>query len=189
MPAQNKHKIKLNLLYPQGVPDKVYIRAWRWLLHSGSYIIICVELFVVAIFFLKIKMHTDLKALQVGVNQETDQIMSRSAQEAQIKQMQFSLETIKKNHTESPEWKELLTMVSAHIPQRSKLTLINLEDSSPTQLSFKINGKVPSSSELAALMSGLRSQSAIVELNLGSISYDQGVINFTMNGSMKKAAK
>jgi hypothetical protein len=190
MPAQaTHHKIKLNLLYPQGVPDKFYIKGWRWLLKSGSYIIITVEVLVILTFLFKIKLHTDLKALQLGVNKQTKEIIDRSDEEAKIKQTQFAFETIKKNNDATPDWTKLLGIMSSQIPTQSRLTLISLEHTSPTDLKFKMNGRVPSSTELGILMSGLKKQPTVTEVTLSGVAYEQGVISFTMDGVITKEVK
>jgi hypothetical protein len=190
MAAQAQHKTRLNLLYPQGVPEPLHIKLLKWMLHSGSYVIIGIEVFVIATFAYQIKLHSDLGRLQNDINAKVEQIVSYSQEEAQIKQTQFRLETIKKNTATDLDWKKLLSVVSAQMPTRGTLSLVSFDHTTPEVGRFRISGRAPSGTDLSVFLAGLKNQTDYFnEVTLNGITLDQGMLVFVLSGTIKSGAK
>lgn len=181
-----KFHLNLNLLFPQGIPEKLPVRFLKWLLSYGRFMAIAVEVLVMATFVMRFKYDSDLGNLKENINKQIPFIESFSQDEASIKQTQFKLATISKTYSTNPDWKSFLGKISNQVPSGVKLTSISLDHSSPsTTVSFKINGQSNSNNDLATLIGGLKLETSFKDITLTNISFDQGVIVFNITGSTK----
>lgn len=186
MAAQPPHpKLALNLLYPQGIPQKLPVKLLKWVLTFGRYIAIAVEIVVLATFAARFKLDADLANIKERINQQIPFIESLSATETQIRQMQFKIEVIKQTYNSSPSWKETFDKIANQTPLGIKLLTLSFDRTKePTQ--FKIVGTAVSNNDLGAFISGLKTEERFADINLASLAYDRGEISFTITGTIKQ---
>ncbi|MBI2595221.1 hypothetical protein HYW46_00610 [Candidatus Daviesbacteria bacterium] len=182
---KNTPRVNLNLLYPQGIAQKLPIRFLRWLLSYGRFIVVAVEIFVLAAFAFRFKLDADLTNLKEQINEKVPFIESLSADEARIKQTQQRLAIIKNVYAFSGSWQGILSKISAQIPITAKLTSINSEKNDSGVLQFKLNAQTTNISDVALLLKGLREDKELKDINLSNISFEQGYILFSITGSIK----
>ncbi len=185
MAAQPKHpKLNLNLLYPQGIPQKLPIKLLKWVLTFGRYIAIAVEIIVLATFAARFKLDADLATIKEDINKQIPFIENLADTETEIRQLQNKMETIKKTTNESTDWKRILNIISSQTPQGVVVTQLALDNTSKP-LQFKIVGNAISNNELGAFVAGLKSETSFSNINLATLSYDQGLVAFTITGTAK----
>ena len=180
-----KHRINLNLLYPQGVPEKLPLKFLKWLISYGRYIVVVVEIVVLACFAVRFKLDADLADLKENINSQVPYLESLSVDEALIVQTQQRLSNVQKVVEASSLWNKTFTQIASQTPPGVKVTSINLEKAGPTlnKINIKITGKTSSNNDVALFLSGLKQDPFFTEVSLASISFDQGVILFSINGS------
>lgn len=179
-------RVNLNLLYPQGIPQKLPVRFLKWLISYGRFIVVIVEIVVLACFALRFKFDADLANLKEKINSQVPFLESLYLDEALIAQTQLRLSSIKNTYTFSPMWSKTLTELSSQMPTGVKLTSLNLERvSQEDTLTFKVSAQTPSNNDVAAFLNGLKRSQFFKDANLASISFDQGVIIFTITGTAK----
>ncbi len=186
-PAPNlRQRLKLNLLIPQGIPQKLPIRFLKWLISYGRFIAVLVEIIVIGAFVTRFKLDADLSGIKEKINNQVPYIESLSQDEALIKRTQFKLTTINNIYNDTPAWKNILDKISSLIPPQVKLTSITLDRGANSKsLQFKMNGVAVSNSDLESLIAGLRNESSFKGVSLASISFDQGQITFTITGAIQ----
>lgn len=187
-PAQPKirSRINLNLLYPQGVPQKLYIKFVKWLIAYGRFIVVGVEIVVLACFGMRFKLDADLADLKEKINGQLPYLESLVVNEALIRQTQLRLSNLRTTYTLSPLWLKTQEEISRLMPQEVRLITLTLEKH-PTlpNLVFKISAQTPSHNMLSLFVSGLRKSESLKDITLSNISYDEGEITFTITGSTK----
>lgn len=183
---QKKHSkvnLNVNLLFPQGVPQKLPVRFLKWLISYGRFIAIFVEVIVISAFVLRFKFDQDLSDINDKINEQIPFIESLSADEAAIKQTQFKLSTIRGVYSTTPSWNSLLDEISKQIPSGVKLTSIGLDHTQQVKsVTFRLSGVSTTNRDLASFVAGLKADTALKDIILSSISFDQGQINFTISG-------
>ncbi len=185
-PPKIHSRINLNLLYPQGVPQKIYVKFLKWLISYGRFIVVGVEIVVLACFGMRFKLDADLADLKEKIKSQVPYLESLVADEALIKQTQLRISTIQSTYALSPAWIKTLKEISSLTPVDVKLTSLSLEKSPiPNTLNFKISAQTPSHNMLSAFLSGLRGSESLKEVSLSNISYDDGAITFSITGSTK----
>lgn len=188
-PAQKKRpfRLHLNLLYPQGVPLKLPLRFLKWLISYGRFIVVFVEIIVLACFAYRFKLDADLADLKEKINNQVPYLESLSIDEALIKQTQLRILNIQKVYSFSPFWVKTLTEISNQIPSQVRLTNINLEKAPPPSsgVSFKLAAQTPSNNDLAVFLNALKKSPNLKDISLSSISFEQDQIHFTINGGTK----
>lgn len=182
-PVHRKRKINLNLLKPQGIPEKIYTRFFKWLVAYGRFIVIFVEIIVMGAFFARFKLDADLISLKEKIGNKLPFVESLGKQEITIRRTQFKLATIKKTYSAIPDWTTTFDHLAENMPSGVRLNSINLNHtaSSPS-LTFKITGQALSNNDLAILLTSLKKQPGFKDTNLATINFDQGVILFTITG-------
>ncbi len=178
-----KLRLKLNLLYPQGLTDKLPIKFIKWLISYGRFIVIAVEIIVVTAFVFRFKLDANLDNLKRKINNEKPFIEGLSADEALIKQSQFRLTTISSKYKEMDNWAEIFPTISKHVPAQVRFTSVSLEKDEKSKIGFKINGKSKSNIDLSNFINNLKKDEKLKNINLETVSLDQGEINFTISGS------
>src|SRR2546425_990488 len=88
-------KINLDLLKPQSEPQRVALKAFKWLLSSGRLLVIFTEILVLAAFLFRFKLDADLQSTKEAIEQQIPYIQSQSGDENLIRQTQFQLSSIK----------------------------------------------------------------------------------------------
>lgn len=185
MAAHPNHPIlNLNLLYPQGIPQKLPIKLLKWVLTFGRYIAIGVEIIVLATFAARFKLDADLATIKEDINKQIPFIQNLAETETKIKQLQNKISTIKKTTSASTNWKKFLDQIAAQTPQGVVISNLSLDNSSKP-LQYKIIGTATTNNELSVFVAGLKSEKNLSNVNLATLSYDQGQVAFTITGSTK----
>lgn len=179
-------RISLNLLYPQGIPQKWPLKFLRWLISYGRFIVIAVEVLVLATFAMRFKLDADLGYLQEKINSRVPLIESLAADEAVIKQTQLRLSQVKKSYTSLPPWQKTLTEISDQTPQQARLANLTLERTgSSTNLQFKLTAQAASHADLAIFLNGLKNSPQFESVTLANINFDERELIFTITGTTK----
>lgn len=184
-PVQQKphSRIRVNLLYPQGTPQKLPVRFLGWLIAYGRFIVIFVEILVVASFLARFKYDSDLADLKEQINAQIPYLESISNDETIVVQTQNRLSLAKQVFNSTPNWSDILYKISSQVSRGVKITSINMQHSSNTTgLDFKITAQAKSNSDLTSFVDGLKTQDSFQNISLASISYDTGGIVFTITG-------
>src|SRR3989344_9262322 len=108
-----KHRINLNLLYPQGVPEKLPLKFLKWLISYGRYIVVVVEIVVLACFAVRFKLDADLADLKENINSQVPYLESLSVDEALIVQTQQRLSNVQKVVEASSLWNKTFTQIAS----------------------------------------------------------------------------
>lgn len=176
------HRLNLNLLYPQGIPQKIPVRFLKWLITYGRFIVVGVEILVLGGFLLRFKFDAELADLKEKINAQVPYIESLQSDEAVIRQTQLRVDTIKNVFHFSPSFKETLDRISAQTPKSVKVTTVNLNNKTPNSIAFIVTAQSTSNNDLAFFIKDLKSEPKLKEVNLTNINLDQGRIIFTITG-------
>lgn len=176
-------KLFINILYPQGIKEKLLVRFLKWLISYGRFIVVIVEVIVLATFAYRFKLDAELAALKDKIGDEIPIIESLSADEALISQIQLKLLTIKKVYTLTPNWQKILDNISSELPAGVKVNNILLEPVKNTSnTSFRLTAQGSSNNDVAIFLNGLKSEKSFKDISLTSINFEQGTIIFTVTG-------
>lgn len=180
-------RINLNLLYPQGVSPKVLVRFIKWLLAYGRFIVVVVEVIVLGCFVFRFKLDEDLNHQKTSINSQVPYLESLTTDEALNNQIQVRLKLIKSTYTYSKSYQKALSLIASQTPVGTKVSNINLDSatSEDGSLPFKVTSQTPNTNEVAIFLNGLKKINGLSEVNLASISFDQGILNFTIVGKIK----
>lgn len=179
-------RISVNLLHPKEVPAKLPERFLKWLINYGRFIVIVVEIVVVASFIARFKYDADLDELKRKINLDLPYVEGLSTDEALIKQTQLRLSTINNSYNNSPEWVNTLSKINSLIPLNIKFSTFVIENSAPPKgLTFKINASTPSNSELSVFLNNLRGDQSFKDITLVNISFEQEQIIFSITGGSR----
>lgn len=183
-PSQpTKLRINLNLLHPKENPAKLPERFLKWLITYGRFIVIFVEIIVVAAFLGRFKLDADLDELKRKINQDLPYVEGLFVDEALIKQTQSKLALIDKTYANSDKWQEVVFDLSSQIPPSVQFIGLQLEEKDESSLNFKISATTTSNTDLGIFLNNLRAVDKFREINLASISFERNQIIFTITGT------
>lgn len=178
---------KVNLLIHKGEQPQLSVRLIKWMLSSGKFFIIIVELVTVSAFVYRYKLDSDLIDLQEKITEQIPYVQSLKNDEILIRQTQFQLATIKQIKKSAPNFTQILVQISKLTPQTIKLTSINLSNPpGSANFTLSISGQSPSNLELSAFIKALRQEPNFSNITLTNISFE-GQITFTLTGELKQA--
>lgn len=183
-----KISLHIDLLKPQSSPEKVYLRFIRWLMSTGRFIVIIVEVIVLAAFLSRFKLDGDIQTAKEAAEQQIPYIKSLSSDETLVRQTQLQLATIKDIKQTSPDYVSILQAIAAQTPSSVKILSINLEKNTGKS-NLKITGTAEGNFDVTTFASGLKSEAQFANINISGVSLEQGVINFTISGSVIVKAK
>lgn len=179
--------IKFNLLKPQSNPEKLPVRLLRWLLSTGRYLLIFVEALVLIAFIARFKLDADLAEKKEAIEEQIPYIESLKPYEIIIRQTQLKLSTIANIKKNTPDWAIILKKIADQTP--TSVTLININMTKDIDnITIRMAGSTRINSDLTNFITGLKEDSSFSNINLGSVSLEQGVINFTVDTAVKAAA-
>ncbi|MBI4036464.1 PilN domain-containing protein [Candidatus Daviesbacteria bacterium] len=178
-----KSLIYLNILHPQGEPQKLLLNIFRWLLSAGRYLIILVEAIVLAAFLLRFKLDADIATTKEAIEEQVPFVESLKSDENLIRQTQFQLVTIKDLRQKSPAYVEVIKKIAQQTPNGVTVNNLNIERQ-VGKVNLKITGTSLNNSELSSFVLGLRQDKTFADTNLTSVSLDQGLINFSIQASV-----
>lgn len=183
-----QHRLHLNLLYPQGVPQRIYVRFIKWLLSYGRFIVIAVELVVIAAFVARFKLDGDLSDLNQKINNQIPFINSLVSDELLIRRGQAKLAHIKTTFEQTPLWTNLLKNISSEVPSNIILNTLNVEKNTAGAWQFRMSGESTSNNDLALMLSGLKRNPAILNPSLAALSFEKGTMIFNIIGTIQVAS-
>ncbi|MBI2022189.1 PilN domain-containing protein [Candidatus Daviesbacteria bacterium] len=178
-------RLHLNLLYPQGNIQKWPLRFLRWLISYGRFIVVAVEILVLATFAMRFKLDNDLAKIKEQLTNLKPLLQNLSLDEALIRQTQLRFTTIKEGTLLSPRWLELLTKISDQTPVGVKVLTLSLDNDPPSSFKFKLTASTNSNNSLAVFLGGLKNEPTFKDVSLASVNYDQEQVVFTITGLTK----
>lgn len=187
-PAQKSHqKINLNLIYPQGIPQKLPVKLLAWTINYARYILLGVEAIVLIAFGLNFKFSQDLNSIQKQIDDQLPFIEQQKQQEAVIEQTQQRFTLINKIYTANPKWNEVSKNITDQIPLGVKFSSFTVDKEKPEDiLTFKVSAESNSNNDLAAFLNNLKAVENFQKIELSNIALDQGVLTFTITGEVKQ---
>lgn len=192
MPANRRGKsapqsrLNLNLLYPQGITPKLPARFIKWLLNYGRFIVVIVEVIVLSCFVMRFKLDEDLNNQKKEINSRVPFLDSQALSETLSSQTQLRLKLISKVYAESEKNSLLLKKISSQTPLSVTIQNINLNILDGAEgIEFKITSKTANNYDVAVFLNGLKGDKELSEVNLTSISFDSGTLDFTITGKLK----
>lgn len=180
--ASPKMLINLDLLRPQGNPEKLHIRLIRWLLSTGRYIFIFVEALVLAAFILRFKLDADLATKKEAIEEQIPFIESLKPYEVLIKQTQLKLSTIEAFNQNIADYPLILKRLSDQTPTGVKILNISVVKE-VGKITMQINAQAQNNNDLATFIFGMKEDKYFSEVNLISVGLDQGIIHFTITAT------
>jgi len=187
--ALKRNFLKLNLFISQTNQSKLYLRAFKWLLSSGRFLVVLVEFVVITGFVARFKLDADLADLQDQIKSQIPYIESLKNQEMNIRETQFQLSTMRQTATNQTNFRGILQAVAANTPKNIKLTNINLTVGQDGITGVQITGISFTNYEIAAFLNALHSDNSFSNINLSNISFDKKQVDFTITGSAKTISK
>lgn len=185
--AEPKPRLNLNLLHPQGITPKLPVRFLRWLIAYGRYIVVIVEIVVLACFAFRFKLDEDLNQLKEEINGQVPYLEGLVADDALSNQTHLRLKLIKETYSFADLNIQALSRIAAQTPLTVKVSDINLDSSlEPNTLIIKITSTTSNNNNVALFLNGLKSDKSLSDIGLTSISFDQGNLTFTITGKMQK---
>lgn len=178
-----KLRINLNLLHPKEMRMKLAERFIKWLISYGRFIVIFVEIVVVAAFLARFKYDADLDSLKRQINQDLPYIEGLAADEALINQIQNKLGLIDKTYLASDRWQETILNISSQTPSSIQFLGLSLEEKDEKSVSFRINAITVSNIDLGMFLNNLRTDDHFRDINLANIAFENNRIMFTITGT------
>ena len=174
---------KINLLVQKNVQPKIYIRLIKWMLSSGKFIVIVVELITISAFVYRYKLDAELIDLQEKIKETVPYIQSLKSNEILIRQTQFQLTSIAQIKNSTPDYTQIFSKIALLTPQSIKLTNISLDSSKPGTTDLTISGNTPSNRELSLFIKTLQKDPMFSNISLTNISFE-GETTFIITGNV-----
>jgi Tfp pilus assembly protein PilN len=182
--AQNKG-VSINLLHPQGFPQRLPLQFLKWLINYGRFIVIFVEIIVLVAFVYRFKLDSDLAALKEEINTNVPYIESLSKDEALIKQTHQRLSIVSTVYGKNSIWSPVLDKVRQYLPDNTRINSLNIN--LVEQVShFKITAQTSANNDISTFLNNLKKDTETFQnVQLTGLSFDQGNIVFTITGDLK----
>lgn len=180
-----KLSINLNLLKPQGSPEKIFTRLIKWLLSTGRFIFIFVEALVLIAFIARFKLDADISSKKEAIEQQIPYIESLKAYEILIRQTQLKLATIDSAKNDSADFAQSLKKISSLLPQSIKITSISLSKNVGL-IQLQIGGQAQNNNELTAFFQSLKLDSNFSSVNFASVGFENNSITFSITANYKQ---
>ena len=176
-------KINLDLLRPQSQPQQLAVKIFKWLLSSGRFLIIVVEIVVLGAFLFRFKLDADIATTREAIEEQIPFIDSLNSDEKLIRKTQFQLTTIKTTKQSSPDFAKILDNISKQTPGGVTLSTLNMGNGIGN-VSLKLVATATDNTQLNSFISGLKSTNLFRDLTLVDVSFESGLINFTLTSSI-----
>lgn len=178
---------KINLLIKRGEDPDILNKLFKWVLSSGRFIVIIVELIVISAFVYRYKLDTDLANLQEKTKQQIPYIQSLKNEELAIRQTQFQLATVKQIRSKNPNYKKIFEDISTITPKSIRLTTISIVEKE-SKTTVLITGQTPSNLEVSAFMGALKKDPSLTGVVLANISFE-GETTFSITATLKSPGR
>ena len=186
--SENTIKLNIDLLNPQSEPSKIAVKLIRWVLSAGRYLIVFVELLVLVAFVSRFKLDSDIDETQGEIDAKIPFVQSLKGDEDLIRRFQFQVASIKDLKPKRPDFISIVNKIAAQTPEG--IIFSNMTFTSSTgKVSLKLTGVAQNNDQLATLIFGLKSDPVFSGVNLGSISLDQNIINFSIDCEITTGVK
>ena len=185
---KNPLAINLNLLKPQGNPEKIAVRLFRWLLSSGRYIFIFVEALVIIAFIARFKLDSDLQSRKEAIEEQIPYIESLRPYEILIRNIQTKLSFVKETKQNSPDFPAVFKKIAAQVPSSVKISGINIEKNTGNTL-IHISGQGLVNSDITAFFKGLKEDPDFKNVNIANVGLEEGMLKFSIDASLKTTAQ
>ncbi len=176
--------IRLNLLKPQGNPEKITVKFLRWLLSSGRYIFVFVEALVLIAFITRFKLDADLAAKKEAIEEQIPYIESLKPYEILIRNTQLKLATIESVNKNSPDWANTIKKIADQTPSGITLVTIRILNNIGNA-TIHITGESQNNADLNNFIAGLKEDPSFYDVSVANIGLEQGLIKFTIDVSAK----
>ena len=185
--APIKNLLKTNLLIRSSYRLKFHTRLIKWLLSSGRYIVIIVEMIVIGAFVYRYKLDADLVSLQEDIVQQSAYVQSLKRDEDLIRLTQFQLSSIKTARDADLDVATFLSTVATLTPKNIKLTTLSINNGGDikTTPTFSLNGTTTSNDQLSLFLKTLQKDPQFANVTLSNLSFE-GLTTFTITGELVK---
>lgn len=181
MPKIEKQiKLSIDILRPQSEPKKIAIKLIQWVLSAGRYLIIFVEILVLTAFVSRFKLDNDISENQDEIDAKIPFVQSFKGNEAIIRKFQSQINFIRNLKPNRTDYIGFMDKIAAQTPGGITLSNMNFTGSAG-KISLKLTGIAQNNDQLSTFVFGLKSDPSFSGVNLGSISLDQGLINFSID--------
>lgn len=186
MPKQKSLKlgIHLDLLRPQSNPEQLLVKLLRWLLSTGRYIFVFVEALVLIVFIARFKLDEDLASKKETIESQIPYIESLKSFELLVRQTQLKLTTISSLRNSDADYPQALKSIADQTPIGIKLGSIRMEKNTQDIL-IQFTGTAPNNGDLANFLSGLKQEPLLSDVNITSVGFDKGSLNFSITAKSK----
>jgi Tfp pilus assembly protein PilN len=179
-----KNLLRTNLLNKKGDAIPLQVNLLKWLLSSGRFIVIFVEMIVIGAFVYRYKLDADLISLQEEITQQASYVQSLKSDEEIIRLTQFQLSSIREVKNSRIAYPPILSNVARLTPKNIRLTSINIQnDKTNKTTTLSISGNTPSNLELSAFIKALQSDPQFKDIALSNVSFEAST-TFTVNGQI-----
>ena len=186
--SENQIKLDIDLLRPQSEPKKIAVQLIHWILSAGRYLIIFVEILVLAAFLSRFKFDNDISETVEEIDTKIPFLKSLKNDEDLIRRFQLQIASIKDLKPKRPDFINIVNKIAAQTPEG--IIFSNMSFTSSTgKVSLKLTGVAQNNDQLATLIFGLKSDPTFSGVNLSSISLDQNIINFSIDSEITTGAK
>lgn len=174
--------INLDLLKPQSNPQKLPVKLFHWLLSTGRYIFILVEVIVMIAFILRFKLDADLATKKEAIEAQIPYIESLRADEILIRQTQLKISAILASKSDSSDYPLILKKIADQTPQGIKLISLNMQKG-VGKVTFTMNAQAQNNNDVTGFVQDFKQDPSFSDINLTGISLGRGLITFTLAGS------
>lgn len=196
MAAQKKpqilNRISLNLLYPQGISQKIYVRFAKWLVSYGRFIVVIVEVVVVACFVFRFKLDNELIGLKEEINNQVQFLEQFEELEKEANHIHQRLRLIKQTFSYTDQHSKLLKIIASQTPINTTLTNVSFDESEEQAnvLVFKLTGKTENNVEITGFLQNLKKEDKpLKDITLVNITFDNGTLIYTISGTSDENKK
>ena len=174
-----KLKINLDLLKPQSSPEKILSKLLRWLLSTGRYIFIFVEALVLLAFFLRFSLDEKLQSNNEAIEKQLPYIQSLKSLELSVRETQLKLSTIDSFYTNYADYSQTLKKIADQTPLGVKLGSLNLQKN-VGKINIQLTAQAQNNADLASFLFGLKQDPFFSAVNITSIGFEKGSLNFSL---------
>lgn len=172
--------IHLDLLKSQSDYSKLSSKIIHYLISTGKYILIAVEVIMLTAFFIRFKLDTDLATQQKEINQKKDYIQSLKGSETAIRQTQFKLSTVTSFYENYVEYPQILKEIADQTPSGVKFINVAIE-TQENKVTIRISAQAQTSNDISNFTQGLKTSQHFKDVNLTTLSVEQNIIKFSLN--------
>ncbi len=186
MAAPDPHILRINLFKRQDAKFKLDAHFISWLVTSGRYVIILVEIVVIGAFLLRFKLDSDLASINHEINDSAiPYLKSLQKDEKEIRQTQLQLTTIRAVRAQNPAYPEVVSLIAKSLPTTIKLSKLTFDKTTAApKVLISISGSTPSTIEVTALIKALEKEPTFKEVALSNFSTSDTGTEFTVTAQL-----